>query len=80
GFQVGDVIVAADGVPRRNVAALRRYVMSRTPGQSVLFVVKRGDRELEIRAVLGARPRVMPPTITPTPTKLGTTPRVTRSY
>jgi membrane-associated protease RseP (regulator of RpoE activity) len=69
GFRLGDVIVAADGVPRRNVAALRSYVTSRTPGQSVLFVIKRNDQELEIRAVLGLRPRAMPPTVTPVPTK-----------
>jgi membrane-associated protease RseP (regulator of RpoE activity) len=77
GFQLGDVIVAADGVPRRNVTALRNYITSRTAGQSVLFVVKRDDQELEIRVVLGLRPRLTPPTVTPVPTELEMTPEAT---
>jgi S1-C subfamily serine protease len=77
GFQLGDVIVAADGVPRRNTTALRNYITSRTAGQSVLFVVKRDDQELEIRVVLGLRPRLTPPTVTPVPTELEMTPEAT---
>jgi predicted metalloprotease with PDZ domain len=79
GFQLGDVIVAADGVPRRNVSALRDYIMSRTAGQSVLFVVKRDDQELKIRVVLGLRPRLTPPTVTPVPTEPEPTPEATQS-
>lgn len=79
GFQLGDVIVAADGVPRRNVTALRSYITSRTAGQSVLFVVKRDDQELEIRVVLGLRPRLTPPTVTPVPTESEPTPEATQS-
>ena len=78
GFQLGDVIVAADGVPRRNVTALRNYITSRTAGQSVLFVVKRDDQELEIRVVLGLRPRLTPPTVTPVPTEPEATPEATQ--
>ncbi|MCS6870410.1 MAG: PDZ domain-containing protein [Anaerolineae bacterium] len=79
GFQLGDVIVAADGVPRRNVMALRNYIISRTAGQSVVFVVKRGEQELEIRVVLGLRPRAMPPTVTPVPTEVEPTSAATQS-
>lgn len=65
GFQLGDVIVAADGVARRNVSELRNYILSRTAGQRVVFVIKRAEQELTIKAVLGLRPRITPPTVTP---------------
>jgi predicted metalloprotease with PDZ domain len=77
GLQLGDVIVAADGVPRRSATELRNYILSRPAGQSVLLVVKRDDQELEIRVVLGMRPRITPPTVTPTPTEPEPTPAAT---
>lgn len=69
GLQLGDVIVAADGVARRSAAELRAYITSRTAGESVVLTIKRDDQELAIRAVLGLRPRITPPTVTPVPTE-----------
>ncbi len=79
GLQLGDVIVAADGVARRSAAELRAYITSRTAGQSVVLTIKRDDQELEIRAVLGLRPRVTPPTVTPFATEAEPTPEATES-
>lgn len=77
GLQLGDVIVAADGVPLRSATELRNYILSRPAGQSVLLVIKRDDQELEIRVVLGMRPRITPPTVTPSPTQAEPTPAAT---
>ncbi len=65
GLQLGDVIVAADGAPRRNLTALRNYILTRSAGETVVFVLKRDAAELEIAVVLGVRPRVTPPTVAP---------------
>ncbi len=65
GLQLGDVIVAADGAARRNLTALRNYILTRAAGETVVFVLKRAEAELEIAVVLGVRPRVTPPTVAP---------------
>lgn len=79
GFQLGDVIVAVDGVPRRNVFELRAYITSRAAGQRAVFVIKRDGQELEISVVLGLRPRITPPTVTPASSDAEPTPEATQS-
>jgi len=49
GFRPGDLITAADGRTIRTFAELRNYVALR-PEQAMLFTVRRGDGEVELRA------------------------------
>lgn len=65
GIMVGDVIIAVDNQPRRGLDALRAYILRRSPGDTVIVVLKRGSEELTIRVTLGERPRRTPLTATP---------------
>ena len=57
GMRTRDLILAVDGVPLRSMADLVAEVRRRTPGETVVFDVLRGDERLRIEVVLGERPR-----------------------
>jgi S1-C subfamily serine protease len=55
GVREGDVIVSVDGRAARGPRDVADAVQRRKPGDRVVVVVKRGDRELTLRATLGSR-------------------------
>jgi hypothetical protein len=55
GLKGGDVIVQFDGVRVDNIYDYTFALRSRKPGQKVRITVHRGDRDVEILAVLGRR-------------------------
>jgi serine protease DegQ len=57
GIRTRDLILAVDGVPLRSMADLVAEVRRRTPGETVVFDVLRGDERLRLEVVLGERPR-----------------------
>jgi S1-C subfamily serine protease len=57
GMLVGDIVLAVDGAPLRNMADLVAEVRRRAPGQSVRFEVLRSGERIELTVVLGERPR-----------------------
>lgn len=73
GIQVGDVIVAVDGMAYRSLETLRAYIISLAAGDRVEVVLKRGDEELTFTITLGQRPRQTPPTAAPEATTEATT-------
>jgi S1-C subfamily serine protease len=53
----GDLIVAVDGVPVREFSELLSYLFNnKSPDETILLTVLRGDQELEIELTLGKRP------------------------
>ncbi len=59
GFEVGDVLVAFNGVPYKesNEAALKEAKKALVPGNRVTFRVSRQGREIDIPVVAAALPR-----------------------
>jgi S1-C subfamily serine protease len=55
GIRRGDVIVSVDGRRTRAPEDLVRAVARHKPGETAVVVVRRGDRELTVRAKLGTR-------------------------
>src|SRR4051794_2056886 len=55
GIRRGDVIVSIDGRPARGPGDVAEAVQRHKPGDRIVVVVKRGDRELTLRATLGRR-------------------------
>jgi S1-C subfamily serine protease len=55
GLREGDVIVSVDGRPARGPGDVARAVRRRKPGDRIVVVVRRGDREVTLRARLGTR-------------------------
>jgi putative serine protease PepD len=55
GVREGDVIVSVDGRAARGAGDVAEAVRRRKPGDRVVVVVRRGDRELTLRATLGSR-------------------------
>ncbi|MBE0408177.1 MAG: trypsin-like peptidase domain-containing protein [Anaerolineales bacterium] len=52
-----DLIIAVDGIPVREFSELLSYLFNyKSPGDTMVFTVLRGERELEIEIVLGKRP------------------------
>src|SRR3954454_17893105 len=54
GVREGDVIVSVDARPARGPGDVADAVQRRKPGDRVVVVVKRGDRELTLRVTLGS--------------------------
>jgi len=53
----GDLIIAADGQPVMVIDDLMRYVLlHKSPGDTVVLTVLRGDQKVDIKLTLGARP------------------------
>ncbi len=53
----GDLIVAVDGQPVRSLENMMRYlVLHKSPGDTVVLTVLRGDQKLDLNLTLGARP------------------------
>lgn len=52
GFKIGDVIGGIDGFAIANLDGMVARLAKRSPGQSVKFLVLRGDRNFELTAVL----------------------------
>ncbi len=53
----GDLIVAVDGQPVMVMDNLMRYVvLNKSPGDTIILTVLRGDQQLELPLVLGKRP------------------------
>jgi serine protease Do len=55
GIRRGDTIVSVDGRRTRTAADVARVVGRHKPGETVAVVVRRGGRELTLRAKLAAR-------------------------
>ena len=55
GIMTGDVIIAVDGEAVTDLRSFSGLLKARAPGDAVEVTVLRGDEELEIEAVLGAR-------------------------
>ena len=55
GMREGDVIVSVDGRPARGPGDVARAVQRRKPGDRIVVVVRRGDRDITLRARLGSR-------------------------
>jgi putative serine protease PepD len=55
GVREGDVIVSVDGRPAREPGDVARAVQRRKPGDRIEVVVRRGEREVTLRARLGTR-------------------------
>jgi serine protease Do len=56
GLRVGDVILAVDGKPVADYAALMRAIEEHSPNESVLLKLRRGDEVSEFHVRLGKRP------------------------
>jgi len=57
GVEVDDIIIAIDGVPVRDSAALTSYLGEhKSPGESATLTLKRGDSQLELSLEIGKRP------------------------
>ncbi len=53
----GDLIIAMDGMPIRNFDDLIKYLINnKSPGDTVVITVLRGDEEVDIPITLGKRP------------------------
>jgi S1-C subfamily serine protease len=52
----GDIVVAADGVPVRDLAGLRDIVSAKKPGDTITLTIYRGDQKLTVDVKLGRRP------------------------
>jgi S1-C subfamily serine protease len=52
----GDIVVAADGLPVRNLAGLRDIVSAKKPGDTITLTIYRGDQKLTVDLKLGRRP------------------------
>ena len=55
GVQAGDVIIAVDGTPVRNLEDYAVLLFSHRPGDEIVVTVRRGDEELDLTAVLEGR-------------------------
>jgi len=53
GLKEGDVILAADGEPLHDFRSLRDALGRKSPGEEMLFRVRRGDRTIEVPVTLG---------------------------
>ncbi len=56
GIEAGDVLKMLDNVPVVSVPALINHFMSKRPGDTITLVVKRGERELTTRVLIGSHP------------------------
>lgn len=56
GLQVGDIVMMVDGAQIDGQGALVAAIRDRSPGDTVVIVVRRGAQELELSATLVARP------------------------
>ncbi len=56
GFEVGDVLVALDGTPLPDRETYNRRMAAKRWGDEARFTVRRGDRTLEIAALLRRQP------------------------
>lgn len=53
----GDLIIAVDGIPVKNFDEMMRYLVSnKSPGDTIVFTVLRGDEKLDIPVTLDKRP------------------------
>jgi S1-C subfamily serine protease len=64
GIQVGDRIVAVDGVPVRSFEQLRGAISAFSPGQTVTIEVERGAETVTLQVTLGTLSASTPPTTT----------------
>ncbi len=56
GIQVNDIVLSMNGEEVEDFMDLRRIINQHRPGDEVVIRVKRGDKELELKAKLGRRP------------------------
>ena len=56
GLRSGDVLLRVDGVAVESLAALRREVLTKKPGERVAILYLRDDETHEVTATLGVRP------------------------
>jgi hypothetical protein len=55
GLREGDVLVRFDGQPVSDLRAYSELLKGKAPGDVVVVVVRRADRDLEVKVTLGAR-------------------------
>lgn len=55
GLQVGDYIVALDDVPISDGSVAMREIIRLRPGERVVVALQRGDQQLTVTAIVGAR-------------------------
>jgi len=60
GFQEGDVIIKLDGAPVKTIEYLASFVKQTQVGSNVKVVVIRGQKEVELRVVVGQKPQRLP--------------------
>jgi predicted metalloprotease with PDZ domain len=65
GVQVDDVVVGVGMTGYPGVLALREYITTQPIGAELELVVRRNGEEVILPVTLGARPSVIPPTVTP---------------
>ncbi len=56
GFEVGDLVVSIEGVRVQGISDLASQVRTHRPGETVQFLVVRGDQEFTLQAILQVRP------------------------
>ena len=52
-LRVGDIITKIDDIEINKMNDLKKYIYTKTPGESVKLKIKRGDRESELEIALG---------------------------
>lgn len=60
GVEVGDIILKIDGQPINSPAQLAKSVSGRKPKDEIKILLKRGDDEKELTAILGSRGQSVP--------------------
>ncbi len=55
GIKRGDILLALDGKPVKSLWALRRMIFCHEPGDEVSLLIRHGDEERTVKAVLGER-------------------------
>jgi uncharacterized iron-regulated protein len=65
GFQVKDVLVSMDGQPIQDREVFNRLMSRKQWGDGATFVVKRGDREVTVKAFFRRQPLKKPAAATP---------------
>ena len=60
GVEVGDIILRIDGQPINSPAQLAKSVSGRKPKEEIKILLRRGDDEKDLKAILGSRGQSVP--------------------
>jgi S1-C subfamily serine protease len=61
GLQANDIILKADGKAVETVSGFVEMVREIKPGATLVLVIQRGDKEMEVKVKVGKRPPDPPP-------------------